>query len=159
MQLFIFNPDLGGEADAEKKLLFFYPPETPLAEQVSSVGLCEAIASFSATFTDEDYQSLHTQNGRLISLQAEPKFWIVLCMPHIPEKGAAAKSGASSPSSPAAASTRSGSKDAGTEEAIPPSEEAVQDCSLLALLRRIYGMLRLACGTLAEIAAARGADG
>ena len=30
----MYHPDLGGEADAENKILFFHPPTTPLAEQV-----------------------------------------------------------------------------------------------------------------------------
>ena len=40
-----------------------------------------------------------------------------------------------------------------------PSEEALQDCSLLALLRKIYGAVRLAIGPLCDAIATSGADG
>ena len=156
MQCFVYNPRYGGEADAEKKILHFYPADTPLAEQVSSVGLCEAIAAFSATFSSEGCESLHTQNGRLLSWQVEPGFWIVLCMPHSPDKAPSKSNGSSSTASSSA--QKPAAKEA-VEEVLPPSEETLQDCSLLALLRKIYGALRLAVGPLADIAAACGADG
>lgn len=153
MQCFLFNPGCGGEADAEKKILYYHPPETPLSEQVSSVGLCEAIAAFSATFSKEGCESLHTQKGRLLSLQAEPNYWIVLYVEHTPDKPATPKpSGGASPSAPGAATVDS-------EDFLPPNEEALQDCSLFALLRRIYGAIRLACGPLSEVEAAQGISG
>ena len=170
MQLFVFDPRCGSEEDADKKILFFHPPDTPINEQVSSVGLCEAIAAFSSAFSSEGCESLHTQQGRLLSLQCEPSYWIVLHVPHTPGGQAVKPSsgGSASPAAPASAlsprmlsSPASSSKEAaaGSDEFLPPSEEALQDCSLQALIRRIYGALRLACGPLSEVAAARGVDG
>ena len=169
-QCFLYDPRLGGESDADKKILFYHPPTTPLAEQVSTVGLCESIAVFSSQFSSEGCESLHTQMGRLMSWQCEPNYWIVLYMPHETAAGGGGKKGASPASAPpsprtstmsstSSASSKADSSTGGGEEHLPPNEEALQDCTLQELLKRIYSALRLACGPLSEVAASRGADG
>lgn len=146
---FLFDPRLGSEETAERKILCYHPPTTPLTEQVSAVGLCEAITGFSRTFAHDGdgTTAVHTQRGRQVSLEAEPSIWIVLTMPHAPA--------AADKKEVAAAAEK---RDAGAEDELPAAEEALQDSTLFALLRRLYSMLRLACGPLSAIAASRGAD-
>ena len=181
--VFVYNPQLGGEEDSEKKILFFHPSATPLRDQVSSVGLCEAVAAFSNTFCLDGGESVHTEKGRMLSWQCEPSLWIVLSMPHEPPAtvskpttatavaaAAAAKLLGASSSSPLklpGSSPRdghdsaSGGKDGNGSygDELPAHEEALQDVCLEALLRRIYSALRLACGPLCAVLEARGADG
>lgn len=145
MQCFLFDPTQGGEATSEQKILFYHPPTTPLADQVGLVGLCEAIAGFSSTFSSEGVETLHTQNGRLVSMKAESSVWIVLSIPHAPAAKSAAVPAA------AAAGTEGNSPDE-----LPISEEVLQDSALQALATRLYTTLRLACGPLAAVAAERG---
>ena len=84
MHLVLFDPRLGSEETAERKLLYYHPASTPLADRVKTVGLAEAVTNLLSTFTTSDPEAVHTQNGRQIFLQAEPFLWLVLLAPHQP---------------------------------------------------------------------------
>jgi hypothetical protein len=152
----VFDPRLGGEQDADKKILYYHPSRTPLGEQVSAVNLCEAVAIFSGTFSTAGCEILHTKNGRLISMKIEENMWLMVSMPHAPSSGAAGKSAAAAtgaqPPGP------SGRDEGESPEELPASEETLQDCSLKALAERIYSTLRLSCGSLTKVSAERGVD-
>ena len=82
MQLVIFDPRLGSEETAERKLLFYHPASTPLDQRVKTVGLAEAVTNLLSSFTAHDPEALHTQHGRQIFLQPEPNLWLVLLAPN-----------------------------------------------------------------------------
>ena len=131
----VYHPDLGGEADAENKLLFFHPPTTPLAEQVRCVGLSEALCNFASSLAPgTPCESMHTQNRRYVFGQVEPRIWVVLIVQH-------------------------GESDAPEEadQAAGEAEEELQDAHLKAVLQRLYGTLRFFCGPLLPVLEAQGA--
>ena len=79
----VYHPDLGGEADAENKILFFHPSATPLADQVRCVGLSEALSNFASSLAPgTPCESMHTQNRRYVFEQVEPNIWMVLVVQH-----------------------------------------------------------------------------
>lgn len=131
----VYHPDLGGEADAENKLLFFHPPTTPLAEQVRCVGLSEALCNFASSLAPgTPCESMHTQNRRYVFEQVEPRIWVVLIVQHgnsdMPEEG---------------------------DRTVGEAEEEMQDAHLKAVLQRLYGTLRFFCGPLLPVLEAQGA--
>ena len=131
----VYHPDLGGEADAENKLLFFHPPTTPLAEQVRCVGLSEALCNFASSLAPgTPCESMHTQNRRYVFEQVEPRIWLVLIVQH-------------------------GEGDAPEEadQTAGEAEEEMQDAHLKAVLQRLYGTLRFFCGPLLPVLEAQGA--
>lgn len=76
---FIFNPTYGPrEGEEHKKILFYYPKNTDIDTQIKHVGLCEAIVTFTQTFTDKPCESLHTQKTRQLFFQPETDFWMVM---------------------------------------------------------------------------------
>lgn len=152
IQCVLFDPRLGSEETAERKILYYHPSFTPLDEQVKAVGFCEAVTNFITTFTSDNCESVHTQRGRQVYLHPEPHLWLVLLVPH-PSSGVKPSTAAA-----AAAAEARAAKDAECEE-LPPAEEALQDGALQALLRRVYATLRMACGYLTTVADERGVDG
>eukprot|EP00900_Chrysochromulina_parva_P020345 jgi/Chrpa1/2944/Chrysochromulina_OHIO_Genome00002271-RA len=148
MQLVIFDPRLGSEETAERKLLFYHPASTPLDQRVKTVGLAEAVTNLLSSFTAHDPEALHTQHGRQIFLQPEPNLWLVLLAPN--QASPAVK--------PTAADASAKDKDSADLETLPAAEEALQDGTLMALLRRVYATLRMTCGPLSAIAEERGVD-
>ena len=162
-RLFVYQPELGGEMDAEKKILFFHPAGTPLGEQVRLVGLSEALANFAISFgAASDCEAMHTQNRRHVFLQAEKNLWFVLVARNPPstspplrrESSGSGGMGSPDPRSPQG-SLSEPSERAGEEAG--DNEAELQDTHLTAVLRRIYGTLRMFCGPLLEVLARRGA--
>ena len=154
MQVILFDPRLGNEETAERKLLYFHPPSTAREEQVRSVGFCEAVTNFLSTFTSDTVESVHTQQGRQVFFQPESHLWLALIMPH----RAAPRSSVSAASSLTShtASGKSNVQHTAAEcEQLPAAEEATQDGALRALLQRVYGTVRMACGPLQAIAEQR----
>ncbi|KAG8465505.1 hypothetical protein KFE25_002812 [Diacronema lutheri] len=76
--LLVFDPRLGGEEDAERKLLFCHPPDHPLDEQLRALGLCEALVAFSRRFSHSPCETVRTANRRYTLFEAEPSIWFVL---------------------------------------------------------------------------------
>ena len=155
-RFFVYHPELGGECDAENKIMFFHPADTPLGEQVRLVGLSEALSNFAVSFgAAGDCEAMHTQNRRHVFMQAEKNLWFVLVARNPP--GAGDGSGRSrresGPVSPVG-SPRPGESPGAAERDVDPevgdNEEELQDGHLMAVLRRIYGTLRLFCGPLSD---------
>lgn len=80
--LLIFNPKLGGESDAERKVLFCHPPDVPLEEQLRALGLCEALVALSRRFSRAPCEAVRTANRRYSLLEAEPDIWFCLVTLH-----------------------------------------------------------------------------
>jgi len=150
-KVYVFNPSLGGEDTAERKVLFFHPASTPVSEQVNSVGLCEALTNFTRTFgptsSSSEPLTLHTQQRRHVFFEAEAGIWF-----------AVVSRNAALPKSASRGSSATTAEPAGAAPA-EPSEEELQDSTLHALLRRVYEGVQLACGQLSLIAAERGWEG
>ena len=114
----VYNPALGGEADAENKILFFHPQATPLADQLRCVGLSEALSNFANSLAPgTPCEAMHTQNRRYVFEQVEPSIWMVLVVQH-------------------------GDTQQEGDSQVGESEEELQDAHLKAVLGRIYGTLR-----------------
>ena len=153
-KFFVFNPTLGAEETAEKKVLFYHPSTAPLSEQVNAVGLCEALTNFMRTFNAvEGPNSLHTLHRRHIFFEAEPDVWFVMVARNPNVTPAAPSKGTVAAASAAAASEAMGAT------AADPAEEELQDCALQTILRRVYAGVRLVCGRLGRIAEERGWEG
>jgi len=130
---FIFDPRLGGEQTAERKILFFHPTNTPLPAQVRAVGLCEALINFMCTFGARSTDALHTQKRRHVFFEAEPHIWLCLIVDLRGISKAPAKN--------------------------TNDEEALEDALAHGILHRIYQSVRLHCGSLQSVMAARGVPG
>ena len=77
LKLFLFNSTWGPkEGEEDKKIVFFYPPETEENDQVKTVGLIEAVVRFGQTFSNKPAQSLHTQKTRNVWRQVAPDFYL-----------------------------------------------------------------------------------
>jgi len=77
-KFFLFNTTWGPrEGEEDKKIVFFWPPETEINEQVRTVGLIEAVVRFGQTFSGRPSESLHTQRTRSVWRQLEDNF--LLC--------------------------------------------------------------------------------
>ncbi|KAL0272933.1 UNVERIFIED_CONTAM: hypothetical protein PYX00_005736 [Menopon gallinae] len=80
LNFFIFNSTYAQTEDGEeKKVLYFYPPETDVDSQLKKVGLCEALIKFTASFNPtEPCRSFYTQKTKQFLFQPEPNFWYVM---------------------------------------------------------------------------------
>ena len=76
-KLFVFNPTWGPrEGEEEKKVVYFWPPETEINDQVKTVGLVEAVVRFGRTFSVSPAHSLHTQRMRSVWKEVEEEFFL-----------------------------------------------------------------------------------
>ena len=82
----LFNTTWGPrEGEEEQKIVYFWPPETEINDQVKSVGLIEAVVRFGQTFSQKPTHSLHTQKTRTVWRQVEGDFFLCLSVgiPHV----------------------------------------------------------------------------
>lgn len=79
LHFYIFNTEYGPkEGEEYKKILFYHPSDLDLDTQVKRIGLSEAVTRFTATFSDQPCQSMHTQQTRQVFFEPEPCFWMVM---------------------------------------------------------------------------------
>ena len=89
-KLFLFNPSWGPrEGEEEKKVVYFWPPDTEVNEQVKTVGLVEAVVRFGRTFSASPAHSLHTQRLRTVWREVEPDFFLcfTVSLPSVRRQG------------------------------------------------------------------------
>jgi len=129
INFFVFNSTYGpSEGEEHKKILYFYPTDEDLDNKIRSVGLCEAVVTFTTTFTEKQCQSIHTQKTRQLFYQPEKDFWLIMTV--------------SIPSSP---KTKDG------QQYTEYHEEDVQDNVMEAVLQQAYRMFRLFMGSFYHI--------
>lgn len=77
---FIYNPEFGPhEGEEHKKIIYYFPPNAPIDDQIKNVGLCEAVVKFTETFSpDRPCEAVHTQKQRQLYIQAEKDYWVVM---------------------------------------------------------------------------------
>ncbi|TGZ60879.1 hypothetical protein CRM22_008283 [Opisthorchis felineus] len=77
-ELFIYYPHLcQKEGDEHKKLLYFFPHNTSMNERLKSLGLCEAVMSFTRFF-DSACQTLQTSSTRRYFHPLTNDIWAVM---------------------------------------------------------------------------------
>ena len=149
LSLFVFNPSLGNEDTESAKLLYYYPPSTPLNSQKDAVGLIEAICGFSAQLVGDrggggadcmrGDEELHTV------LQCEPGYYVVCVMKHSSTATKAAKGG-----------TAGGS---GGDRRLDWHDEDIDEQSVRQQLSLAYHSFRCLNGSFASCAAEQSMDG
>ncbi|XP_060572399.1 vacuolar fusion protein CCZ1 homolog [Ruditapes philippinarum] len=123
---FIFNPTYGPrEGEEHKKIMFYFPKNTDIDTQIKTIGLCEAIVTFTHTFSDRPCESLHTQKTRQLFFQPEKDFWMVMTV-----------------SVPFSEKTKEG------QSYIEYHEEDVQDPVMDSILKQAYRMFTLFNGSI-----------
>ena len=76
-KLFLFNSSWGPkEGEEHKKIIFFWPQETEINDQVKTIGLIEAVVRFGRTFSQEPAHSLQTQKTRSVWREVETDFYL-----------------------------------------------------------------------------------
>lgn len=123
---FIFNPTYGPrEGEEHKKIMYYYPKSVDVDTKIKNVGLCEAIVTFTQTFTDKPCEALHTQKTRQVFFQPEKDFWMVMTV-----------------NIPFSEKTKDG------QTALEYHEEDVQDPVMESILRQAYRMFTLFNGSI-----------
>ncbi|KAH3863474.1 vacuolar fusion protein CCZ1 homolog [Dreissena polymorpha] len=126
LSFFIFNPTYGPkEGEEHKKIMYYYPTNVDIDTKIKQVGLCEAIITFTRTFSDKPCETLHTQKTRQVYFQPEKDFWMVMTV-----------------SVPFSEKTKDG------QVSYEYHEEDVQDPVMEALLRQSYRMFTLFNGSI-----------
>jgi hypothetical protein len=75
------NDEAASLAERSERLLYYYPHETPVSEQLRRVGYYEGLVDFSRTFSPSaPVQSLTLHKRRILFLEAEPQVWVVLAV-------------------------------------------------------------------------------
>ncbi|XP_062191873.1 vacuolar fusion protein CCZ1 homolog isoform X4 [Phragmites australis] len=79
-QLCVFDLRRGQQEGQElDKILFFHPADCPILLQLSVIGLCEGIVTFTRIFSPEDdCEVIESDKHSHIFYQAEPDIWMVL---------------------------------------------------------------------------------
>ncbi|XP_064477857.1 vacuolar fusion protein CCZ1 homolog [Ornithodoros turicata] len=134
---FIYNPTYGIKEDEEqKKLLYYHPESTSEDIKLRSIGLCEALVSFTGTFQpSEPCQVLHTQKTRQLFLQPEKDFWMIMTV-----------------GLPSQQKYRNG------QLFVEHLSEQVQDHVYRAVLLSAYRMFKLFVGTFSDLVSRGGVD-
>ncbi|KAJ1268489.1 hypothetical protein BS78_07G139600 [Paspalum vaginatum] len=79
-QLCVFDLRRGQQEGQElDKILFFHPADCPILLQLSVIGLCEGIVTFTRIFSpEEDCEVIESEKHSHVFYQAEPDIWMVL---------------------------------------------------------------------------------
>ncbi|CAM0911573.1 unnamed protein product [Alopecurus aequalis] len=80
VQLCVFDLRRGQQEGQElDKILFFHPPDCPILLQLSVIGLCEGIITFTRIFSPEDdCEVIESDKHSHVFYQSEPDIWMVL---------------------------------------------------------------------------------
>ena len=139
--LFVFNPQLGNEETESRKLLYFYPPSTPMNAQKDTVGLLEGLLAFTSELSPSSPLSVVRSDELLYGcIECEPSFFIAMAIQH-----------------PALVSRVKGGG-AGGEKRVDWQPDDVDDDAIPTLLRHTYRNFRLLNGSFAANAAAHPMD-
>ncbi|KAJ8317856.1 hypothetical protein KUTeg_002947 [Tegillarca granosa] len=129
LNFFVFNSTYGPrEGEEDKKIMYFYPPNTDIDTKIKKIGLCEAVVKFTETFSDKPCESVHTQKTRQIYFEPEKEFWVVMTV-----------------SIPYVEKSKDGS------QYLEYHEEDVQDRVYKAILQQAYRMFQFFNGTFYDV--------
>lgn len=80
VKLCVFDRKRGQREDEEvEKILFFHPPELPLGDQLSVVGLSEGLITFTRIFSpDAACEVIEAERHSHVFYEAEPDIWMVM---------------------------------------------------------------------------------
>lgn len=80
VQLCVFDLQRGQQEGQElDKILYFYPADCPILLQLSVIGLCEGIVTFTRIFSpEEDCEVIESEKHSHVFYQAETDIWMVL---------------------------------------------------------------------------------
>ena len=119
---FVFNPTLGNEETESRKLLYFYPPSTPMNAQKDHVGIIEGLLAFTSDLSPTSPLSSVRSDELLYGcIECEPNFFMALAVTH-----------------PAVIS-----RGKGGERRVEWLEDDIDDESIPSLLRLTYRTFRL----------------
>ncbi|VAI27141.1 unnamed protein product [Triticum turgidum subsp. durum] len=95
-QLCIFDLRRGQQEGQElDKILFFHPADCPILLQLSVIGLCEGIITFTRIFSPEDdCEVIESDKHCHVFYQAEPDIWMVLVVQKIKDNESTLRFGA-----------------------------------------------------------------
>ena len=80
---FVFNPTLGNEETESRKLLYFYPPSTPMNAQKDHVGLIEGLLAFTSDLSPTSPLSAVRSDEMLYgAIECEPSYFMALAVTH-----------------------------------------------------------------------------
>lgn len=66
------------DEEQQDKILYYYPEDTPLYQQLSKVTMLEGLIEFSGKFSSEPIQSVVMDNTTWVFCNCEKDFWIIL---------------------------------------------------------------------------------
>jgi len=78
----LFNPKLNTKnsenlEEEKKEIIYYYPNDVPILDQIKNIGLAKAIIKFTNTFQLKDTNSnIHSHKFRQVLIQPEKDFWI-----------------------------------------------------------------------------------
>ncbi|KAL9243778.1 hypothetical protein vseg_017624 [Gypsophila vaccaria] len=80
VKLCVFDLSRGQiEGEEVEKILFFYPPDLPLTDQLSVIGLSEGLITFTRIFSpDAACEVIEAERHSHVFYEAEPDIWMVL---------------------------------------------------------------------------------
>ena len=127
LHFFVFNPTLGNEETESKKLLYFYPPSTPVNTQKDLVGIIEGFFAFTSDLTPTPALHCVRSDEALYGvLPCEVDHWMVISVRH-----------------PATVTRLKGG-----DKRVEFQTEAIDDEVLPSLLHRAHSFFRLCNGPL-----------
>lgn len=75
------NDEAAGLHERAEKILYYFPHDTPVHEQLKRVGYLEGLISFSKTFApNKSVNSVRLNKRRYVFLEVEPQIWMVLAL-------------------------------------------------------------------------------
>ncbi|KAF9946470.1 vacuolar fusion protein ccz1 [Modicella reniformis] len=129
----IYNPDFGPTDETQHEQLLYYVGRKTVSMDVKmrNIGLAQGLVNFARIFSPTaPCENVHSQKNRLVFYEAEPGYWLHLCV----ELGTTKRS-VKGP-------------DGKNRDTIEYMEHNVHDTALSALLEQTYGMYRVANGTM-----------
>ncbi|KCV72173.1 hypothetical protein H696_01575 [Fonticula alba] len=147
LSLLVFDPSLGPhEDDQHEKILYYWPANAPMDDQLRDAGVYEGIINFCRNFsTTEPCHAIHTNRRRVVLLEPEPGIWFVMSV-----RLRSSPPPAVSPVKGNSNETRH-ANDQIIENDITGRQLEVNDTLLQSILRQLYAQFKFLHGSLRHI--------
>ncbi|KAI1315194.1 vacuolar fusion protein ccz1 [Mortierella claussenii] len=129
----IYNPEFGPTDETQHEQLLYYVARKTVSIDVKmrNIGLAQGLVNFARIFSPiAPCENVHSQKNRLVFLEAEPGYWLHLCI----ELGKTRRSVKS--------------EDGKSRIITEYLEHEIHDTVVSALLKQAYGMYKVAHGTM-----------